>query len=88
MTLCRCSLYMRTLPSAVHVVTGVLLLNMLVAVIDLPVWIYFLLFAAAPFLMLWLAWTILCDKSVPMRELQDGAEWGYQDRTDLGPARE
>ncbi|MBL7981595.1 MAG: hypothetical protein JNL52_07260 [Flavobacteriales bacterium] len=79
---------MRTLPTAVHVVTGALLLNMLVAFIHLPVWVYFLLFAAAPFLMVWLAWTILRDKSVPMRELEDGAEWGYQDRTDIGPVRD
>jgi len=79
---------MRPLPSAVHIVTGVLLLNMLVALMDLPLWVYFLLFAAAPFLMIWLAWTVLRDRSVPMRDLQDGDEWGYQDRTDIAPVKD
>jgi membrane protein implicated in regulation of membrane protease activity len=79
---------MRPLPSAVHIVTGVLLLNMLVAVMDLPVWVYFILFAAAPFLMVWLAWTVLRDRSVPMRDLKDGDEWGYQDRSDIAPVKD
>jgi membrane protein implicated in regulation of membrane protease activity len=79
---------MRPLPSAVHIVTGVLLLNMLVALMDLPLWVYFLLFAAAPFLMIWLAWTVLRDRSVPMRDLQDGDEWGYQDRRDIAPVKD
>lgn len=76
---------MRPLPSAVHIVTDVLLLNMLVAVMDLPAWVYATLFAAAPFLMIWLAWSVLRDRSVPMHDLQDGDEWGYQDRKDLRP---
>jgi membrane protein implicated in regulation of membrane protease activity len=79
---------MRPLPSAVHIVTGVLLLNMLVALMDLPLWVYFLLFAAAPFLMIWLAWTVLRDRSVPVRDLQDGDEWGYQDRRDIAPVKD
>ena len=79
---------MRPLPSAVHIVTGVLLLNMLVALMDLPLWVYFLLFAAAPFLMIWLAWTVLRDRSVPMRDLQDRDEWGYQDRRDIAPVKD
>lgn len=79
---------MGPLPSAVHIVTGALLLNMLVALMDLPLWVYFLLFAAAPFLMIWLAWTILRDRSVPMRDLQDGDEWGYQDRRDIAPVKD
>lgn len=79
---------MRPLPSAVHIVTGVLLLNMLVAVMDLPAWGYSILFAAAPFLMIWLAWTVLRDRSVPMRDLQDGDEWGYQDRSDIAPVKD
>lgn len=79
---------MRPLPSAVHIVTGVLLINMLVALMDLPLWVYFMLFAAAPFLMVWLAWTVLGDRSVPMRDLQDDDEWGYQDRTDIAPVKD
>ena len=76
------------MPSAVHIVTGVLLLNMLVALMDLPLWVYFLLFAAAPFLMIWLVWTVLRDRSMPMRDLQDGDEWGYRDRTDIAPVKD
>ncbi len=76
---------MRPLPTAVHVVTGVLLVNMLAAALDLPMWVYFALFAATPFLMLWLVWTVLQDRSVPMRDLGGEEEWGYQDRSDLRP---
>lgn len=79
---------MGPLPSAVHVVTGVLLLNMLVAVMVLPSWVYFLLFAAAPFLMTWLTWAVLRDRSVPMRDLGKGDEWGYQDRSDIAPVKD
>lgn len=79
---------MRPLPRAVHIVTGVLLLNMLVAVLDLPSWVYFLLFAAAPFLMTWLTWAVLRDRSVPMSELGKDDEWGYQDRSDIAPVKD
>lgn len=74
---------MRTLPTSVHVVTGVLLVNMLVAALDLPLWVYFMLFAAAPFLMAWMVWTVLLDRSTPMKDLDEEQEWGYQDRSDL-----
>lgn len=76
---------MRVLPSSVHVVTSVLLANMLAAALDLPMWVYFALFAAAPFLMLWLVWTVLQDRSVPLKDLGEEQEWGYQDRADLDP---
>jgi hypothetical protein len=76
---------MRTLPTSVHVVTGVLLVNMLVAALDLPLWVYFMLFAAAPFLMGWMVWTVLQDPSLLMRDLGEEQEWGYQDRSDLHP---
>jgi hypothetical protein len=79
---------MRPLPSAVHIVTGVLLFNMLVAVMDLPVRVYFVLFAAAPFLMIWLTWSVLRDRSAPMRDLPEGDEWGYQDRRDITPVKD
>jgi membrane protein implicated in regulation of membrane protease activity len=74
---------MRTLPTSVHVVTSVLLVNMLVATLDLPLWVYFMLFAAAPFLMAWMVWTVLQDRSLPMKDLGKEQEWGYQDRSDL-----
>ena len=79
---------MRPLPPAVHVVTGVLLLNMLVALLDPPPWVYFSLFAAGPFLMGWLVWTVLHDTKVSQRDLSPGAEWGYQDHSDIAPVDE
>ena len=65
------------------VVTGVLLVNMLVAVLDLPTWVHLALFAASPCLMLWLVWTVLQDQGRSMKEFLDQQEWGYQDRSDL-----
>jgi hypothetical protein len=78
---------MRPLPRAVHLATAVLLLNMLVAAIHVPEWVPMLLFAAAPVLMGWLVWSVLHDRSVSMRDLPDGVEWGYQDREDLHGSR-
>jgi hypothetical protein len=74
---------MRRLPIAVHIVTAAALLNMLVAGLPVPDLVLLLLFMAAPVLMIWLVWTVLHDRSVAMRDLPDGAEWGYQDRVDL-----
>ena len=65
------------------VVTGVLLVNMLVAVLDLPIWVHLALFAASTCLMLWLVWTVLQDQGRSMKEFPDQQEWGYQDRSDL-----
>ena len=74
---------MRRLPIAVHIVTGAVLLNMLVAGLNVPDWIPLLLFTASPILMVWLVWAVLRDRSMVMRDLPEGAEWGYQDRVDL-----
>ncbi|ULQ58412.1 hypothetical protein KJS94_09410 [Flavihumibacter rivuli] len=38
------------------------------------------LFALSPFVMGWLVITVLKDKSVKVRELEEGEEWGYTDR--------
>jgi hypothetical protein len=76
---------MRPLPRAVHVVTAALLLNMLVAAVPVPQWVLVVLFAAAPVLMIWLTVSVLRDRSMPMRDLPEGHEWGYQDRNDLRP---
>ena len=76
---------MRSLPTSVHVVTGVLLVNMLGAALDLPLWACFMLFAAAPFLMGCMVWTVLQDRSLPMRDLGEEQELEYQDRSDLNP---
>jgi hypothetical protein len=56
---------------------------MLVAALDLPLLVYFMLFAAAPFLMGWMVWTVLQDRSLRMKDLGEEQEWGYQDRSDL-----
>lgn len=76
---------MRPLPRAVHIVTAVLLVNMLVAAVTVPQWVFVVLFAAAPVLMIWLTVSVLRDRSVPMRDLPESNEWGYQDRDDLRP---
>lgn len=74
---------MRRLPIAVHVVTMVLLVNMLVALLDGPHWLVAVLLLAGPALVLWMVWQVLHDKSLPMAELEANEEWGYQDRRDL-----
>lgn len=79
------SLIMRPLPTAVHVVTIVLLVNMLVALLDGPHWLVAVLLLAGPALVVWMVWQVLRDKSLPMAELEAHEEWGYQDRRDLRP---
>lgn len=39
-----------------------------------------ILFTFSPLVVLWLVFTVLKDDSVPVRELEDGEEWGYADR--------
>ncbi|KIC90585.1 hypothetical protein [Flavihumibacter sp. ZG627] len=39
-----------------------------------------ILFTLSPLVVLWLVFTVLKDDSVPVRELEDGEEWGYADR--------
>jgi hypothetical protein len=38
--------------------------------------------------MIWLVWTVLHDTKAPQRDLRPGAEWGYQDRSDIAPLDE
>lgn len=40
-----------------------------------------LLFTLSPLVVIWLALTVLKDDSVPVRELEEGEEWGYADRS-------
>ncbi len=42
-------------------------------------------FSLSPFLVIWMVFSVLKDKSHPVYELEDGAEWGYADRPDLRP---
>ena len=44
----------------------------------LPV-VYFI-FSISPFLLLWLASSVLRDRRFTVRELKEEEEWGYQDR--------
>jgi hypothetical protein len=39
------------------------------------------LFLLSPFLMIWMAISIMKDKSTEVAELREGEEWGYQDRS-------
>ncbi len=38
-----------------------------------------IMFMLSPFLMIWMALTILKDKTYKVRELEEGEEWGYAD---------
>lgn len=38
------------------------------------------MFVLSPFLVGWMAYTILKDKNYKSRELEEGEEWGYADR--------
>lgn len=78
---------MRPLPLSVHVATLVLLTNMAIGLLGGPPWLIGGLFISGPAFVIWMVWQVLQDKSVPMRELHDEEEWGYQDRPDLRPYR-
>ncbi|MBK9274724.1 MAG: hypothetical protein IPM49_09315 [Flavobacteriales bacterium] len=39
-------------------------------------------------LVLWLVWSVLRDRSVPVRDLGAREQWGYQDRPDIRPVEE
>ena len=38
-----------------------------------------IMFLLSPFLVIWMALTILKDKKYKVRELEEGEEWGYAD---------
>lgn len=78
---------MRPLPTAVHVTTLVLLMNMAIGLFGGPAWLIGGLFITGPVLVLWMVWKVLHDHSVPMRELEGEEQWGYQDKPDLRPER-
>ncbi|MCS6928864.1 MAG: hypothetical protein NZM43_05150 [Saprospiraceae bacterium] len=44
-----------------------------------------LIFGLSPFLVIWMVVRILQDTSHLAEELDEGAEWGYADRSDLRP---
>jgi threonine/homoserine/homoserine lactone efflux protein len=69
------------------VVTGLLLIQCVLAVGARPLWLISLLSLAGPFLIVWMVWDVLTDRRVACRELADDEEWGYADRPDLRPGR-
>ena len=45
-----------------------------------PADVILFMFLLAPFIVIWMAVTILKDNSVTIPELKEGQEWGYQDK--------
>lgn len=78
---------MRPVPIAVHVTSLVLLLNMAIGLFGGPAWLIGTLFLTGPFLVVWMVYRVLKDDSLPMRDLEEGEDWGYQDKTDLRPVK-
>lgn len=76
---------MRSLPSSVHVVTSVLLLNMAVGLTGGPPWLIGSLLLSTPFLVIWMVVQVLKDGGAQINDLPAGDHWGYQDRPDLRP---
>ncbi len=79
---------MRKLPISVHIVTLALLVNVLLGLFDGPGGLVLTMFLAGPFLMVWMVLHVLKDRSVPVRDLEEGEQWGYQDRPDLHPIKD
>jgi len=46
---------------------------------ELPEWIHIGMFMLAPFLLLWMVWRVLTDRSSPQPELGD-KEFGYAEK--------
>lgn len=42
--------------------------------------VIYTMFAISPFLVIYMVVTILRDTSTPVKELEPGEEWGYQDK--------
>lgn len=84
MALPRCG-NMDRLPPAVHVTTTVLCIHIALALFGGPGWLIAGMLLAGPCLVIWLVWSVLRDRSVPVRDLEAREQWGYQDRPDLRP---
>ncbi len=76
---------MRPVPASVHAATLVLLTNMAIGLLGGPPWLIGGLFITGPVLMIVMVWQVLHDKTVPMRDLEEDEDWGYQDKPDLRP---
>lgn len=79
---------MRPVPHSVHITTLVLLVNMVIGLVGGAAWMIGGLFIAGPVLVLWMVWQVLHDDSLPMRDLENNEQWGYQDRPRLRPIKD
>lgn len=79
---------MRPVPHSVHITTLVLLVNMVIGLVGGAAWMIGGLFIAGPVLVLWMVWQVLHDDSLPMRDLENNEQWGYQDRPGLRPIKD
>jgi len=78
---------MGTIPKSVFIVTMLLVVNTVLATREGPLWLIQTISLAGPLLIVWMVVDVLRDRSVPVRDLEPGEEWGYQDRPDLRPVR-
>ncbi len=76
---------MRPLPASVHVATGMALVNAAMVLLRPSEWVVITLFTVCPLIVIWMVWQVLRDKSVPVPDLEQGEEWGYQDKPGLRP---
>jgi hypothetical protein len=47
----------------------------------------FFIFSLSPFLVIWMAFSVLKDKSEVVADLESEEHWGYSDRKDLRPRK-
>lgn len=66
---------------SVTVVTVYWLLYYFLYYQGIPDWLVTVLFLIAPFLMIWMGYTILRFGRFADAELKEGEEWGYSDRS-------
>ncbi|MFN3874315.1 MAG: hypothetical protein ACK4L7_00180 [Flavobacteriales bacterium] len=76
---------MRPLPASVHVATGMALVNAAMVALRPSEGVIITLFIICPLIVIWMVWQVLRDRSVPVRDLKQGEEWGYQDKPGPSP---
>jgi|GEM_PF-2432490 len=65
---------------AVAVVSVMLLLYCVMIIVNRALPVVYFIFAISPFLLAWLALSIICYGKFTGTEFKDGEEWGYQDK--------
>jgi hypothetical protein len=78
---------MQPIPYPVWVVTALLFFSATLSGAGVLPGVVQLISLLGPGLVIWMVIHVLKDKSVRLRDLEEGEEWGYQDRPDLRPAR-